>query len=122
MKLLIDSDDNEYLSNQQHLLESNGIPAYISNRDSNRVIPFGISKAGLWVYMDEQYDEAMALLKDPNYVVQKQIDMAQFRELAEEIEQDRSGFNATMRDLLLGSVLLLTAIFGFIYLFDRFLS
>jgi len=48
--------------------------------------------------------------------------MAQFRELAEEIEQDRSGFNATMRDLLLGSVLLLTAIFGFIYLFDRFLS
>ena len=122
MKLLISSGDNEYLYNQQHLLESNGIPAYISSSDSNRVIPFGISKASLWVYLDEQYDEAMQLIKDPDYEVQNKVDVERFREMADEIEQDKSGLNSALRDLLLWSVLLLTGIFGFIYLFDRFIA
>ena len=122
MKLLISSDDNEYLYNQQHLLESNGIPAYISSSDSNRVIPFGISKASLWVYLDEQYDEAMQLIKDPDYEVQNKVDVERFREMADDIEQDKSGLNSALRDILLWSVLLLTGIFGFIYLFDRFIA
>lgn len=122
MKLLISSGDNEYLYNQQHLLESNGIPAYISSSDSNRVIPFGISKASLWVYLDEQYDEAMLLIKNPDYEVQNKIDVERFREMADEIEQDKSGLNSALRDLLLWSVLLLIGIFGFIYLFDRFIA
>ena len=122
MKLLISSDDNEYLYNQQHLLESNGIPAYISSSDSNRVIPFGISKASLWVYLDEQYDEAMQLIKDPDYEVQNKVDVERFREMADDLEQDKSGLNSALRDILLWSVLLLTGIFGFIYLFDRFIA
>ena len=122
MKLLISSDDNEYLYNQQHLLESNGIPAYISSSDSNRVIPFGISKASLWVYLDEKYDEAMQLIKDPDYEVQNKVDVERFREMADDIEQDKSGLNSALRDILLWSVLLLTGIFGFIYLFDRFIA
>lgn len=72
--------DNPYIL--KSLLESNGIPVFISGEGAGRVLPFLLSKPDLWIYLDEQYDEALALIQDPDYEVMNKVDVEAFYELA----------------------------------------
>ena len=53
------------------VLQSNGIPCHISGRFSRHLGGYftGAFKVGLWVLVDEQFDEARKLLADPSYRV-----------------------------------------------------
>ena len=115
MKLLTSSSDSQYLSSMKHLLDENGIPAFVSNEDTNRMIPIGIAKASLWVYIDEQYDEAMMLLKDPDYEVINKVDMETFHELENSMEDSKTSLVGALRDLLIRGVVLLMAMFLFTF-------
>ena len=122
MKLLTSSSDSQYLSSMKHLLDENGIPAFVSNEDTNRMIPIGIAKASLWVYIDEQYDEAMLLLKDPDYEVINKVDMETFHELENSMEDSKTSLVGALRDLLIRGVVLLMAMFLFIKIFDTYFA
>ena len=122
MKLLTSSSDSQYLSSMKHLLDENGIPAFVSNEDTNRMIPIGIAKASLWVYIDEQYDEAMMLLKDPDYEVINKVDMETFHELENSMEDSKTSLVGALRDLLIRGVVLLMAMFLFIKIFDTYFA
>ncbi len=53
-------------------LEAKGIATYVSNRHTNQLLqPFhrANSFAGLWVVVDHQLDDALALLDNPDHVV-----------------------------------------------------
>lgn len=70
MKLVLESSDDAFVRKMHLLLEENGIPAFISEKDTHRVLSYANAiKEGLWLYVDEHEKDARALIKDPNYVV-----------------------------------------------------
>ena len=122
MKLLTSSSDSQYLASMKHLLDENGIPAFVSNEDTNRMIPIGIAKASLWVYIDDQFDEAKQLLKDPDYEVINKVDMDTFHELESSMKEGTTSLVGALRDLLIRGVVLLMVMFVFIKLFDTYFA
>lgn len=57
----------------RRLLASRGIPTYWNPG-------FGGALAPLFVCIDEQYDDAVALLEDPQHVVAHPVDVAEFQQ------------------------------------------
>lgn len=83
MRLLFESGSTDELDNTKALLESNGIPVFISSEETFLMRPgFTGYKKGLWVCLDEQYRDALALLKNPDHQVAQSVDVEAFhREL-----------------------------------------
>jgi hypothetical protein len=91
-------------------LETNGIPALINGENTARMItPFLMTEPSLWVYLDEQRDEALRLIEDPDYEVVNKVDMIEFYKVADTITDKPESLNtalvylgATMAVVLLG--------------------
>jgi hypothetical protein len=68
MKLLFQTDRQPEAVSAKLLLESKGIPAFIGSERSGQVLG-GIfsSTYSLWVELDHQYDDARAILADPEH-------------------------------------------------------
>lgn len=64
------------------LLERNGIPAFITNENSNNLRKWSMSQMGVFVHINEQRDEAINLINNPDYKVQNKVDMAHFVKMA----------------------------------------
>ncbi len=111
MKLIIKNTDTEELYILKNLLESNGIPVFISGEDTARVLPFLMSKPGLWIFLDEQYDEALKLINDPAYEVSNKIDIDEFYEAAHDSSRDSKSLNSTLAGLALFMGLLILVLF-----------
>ena len=86
MRLLFQSHDLQELHGAKDLLEANGIPAFVSFQDSQTALPLG-NGMGLWVYLNEQADDARKLLENPGHRVEQPIDVQAFRA---EIERQQS--------------------------------
>ena len=114
MRRLLKSIDTSQLHVFKELLEANGIPALINGENTARAItPFLMTEPSLWVYLDEQLDEAVKLMDDPDYEVVNKVDMAEFYEVADNITSHPATLNAaliymgvTMGLVLLGLVVL----------------
>ena len=79
MKLLLETTDDAYIDEVQQLLEANGIPVFISNKDTLRVMSHvNAIKEGLWIYIDKQEGDAISLLQDPNHIVSAPVDIDEF--------------------------------------------
>jgi len=95
MKLLTKSTDTSYLHTLKGLLEENGIPASISGENTARMItPFLMTQPGLWVYLDEQFEEASKLINDHEYTVLNKIDVEAFYDMNKEILNNSSSMNS----------------------------
>ncbi|MET0009842.1 MAG: DUF2007 domain-containing protein [Candidatus Thiodiazotropha sp. 6PLUC4] len=109
MKLLTRSNDTEYLNELKARLESNGIPAVVQGEDTARMlIPrFGFQPT-LWVYVDEQFQEALQLIDNPDYKVKAPIDLEAFRKIEPDESEKRAQLNAALLHLMLylGGVML----------------
>jgi hypothetical protein len=110
MKLITKSIDASQLHVLKELLEANGIPALINGENTARMItPFLMTEPSLWVYLDEQRDEALRLIEDPDYEVVNKADMVEFYKIADTITDKPESLNtalvylgATMAVVLLG--------------------
>ena len=111
MKLIIKNTDTEDLYILKNLLESNGIPAFISGEDTARVLPFLMSKPGLWVFLDEQYDEAIQLINNPDYDVINRVDIDDFYETANDPSKSTESLNSVLAGLVFFMVLLMLVLF-----------
>ena len=76
-----------------------------------------MTEPSLWVYLDDQLDEALKLLEDPDYEVINKVDMAEFYEVADNIAGQPASLNAalvylgvTMGLVLMGLVVLFKAL------------
>ena len=96
MKLLIRHAELQYLDELRRRLEASGIPAFVSNRNHAGIPPIGVPKSSLWIYIDEQYREAVSLIHDPGYRVKEPVDMAYFESLRQSFDTDRSALNDTL--------------------------
>ena len=110
MKRVIKSIDASQLHVLKDLLETNGIPALINGENTARIItPFLMTEPSLWVYLDEQRDEALRLIEDPDYEVVNKVDMIEFYKIADTVTDKPESLNtalvylaATMAVVLLG--------------------
>ncbi len=89
--MLARNGDIQYLRSLKQRLEENGIPASIQGEETARMlVPNVAFEPTLWIYLDEQYEEAEALLEDPDYVVINKIDVTEFYENLPSEEEQRS--------------------------------
>ena len=110
MKRVIRSIDASQLHVLKDLLETNGIPALINGENTARIItPFLMTEPSLWVYLDEQRDEALRLIEDSDYEVVNKVDMTEFYKVADTVTDKPESLNtalvylgATMAVVLLG--------------------
>ena len=115
MKLITKSTDTGYFHTLKGLLEANGIPATINGENTARMItPFLMTQPSLWVYLDEQVDEALKLVNNNEYSVINKVDVEEFYELNKNITSDTTAMNAayiklgiTVFSWLLGAFILL---------------
>jgi hypothetical protein len=100
MKLLTKSTDINHLYILKDLLEANGIPAMLKGENTARMItPFLMTEPSLWVYLDDQLDEAEALILDPDYEVENGIDMNEFHNATREISSNPKQLNEALINL-----------------------
>jgi len=112
MKLITKSINTNQLYVLMNLLETNGIPAVVNGDNTARMIsPFLMTEPGLWIYIDEQLDEAMKLIDDPEYEVMNKVDMLEFHEMARHITDRPAGLGAALVQIGLMMTVLLLALF-----------
>lgn len=94
MKLVTKSTDTSYLHSLKGLLEANGIPATIQGDNTARMItPFLMTQPSLWIYIEEQINDAQELIHNDKYIVKNKIDVEEFYELNKNITSDTSIMN-----------------------------
>ena len=71
MKLLQTYEDQWEAEEVASALEAVGIPAYVSATNSHLFgrMQSGALKTGLWISLNHQYDDAMAVLQNPEHIV-----------------------------------------------------
>ncbi|MEM1176132.1 MAG: DUF2007 domain-containing protein [Pseudomonadota bacterium] len=107
MKYLTKSTDIAYLYSLKGLLETNGIPAVIKGENTAQLItPFAMTEPSLWVYIDEQEDEAEKLILDPDYDVQGGIDVDEFYRLTKDVSENPKKLYESLLNLGIGIGLL----------------
>lgn len=83
MRLLGDTGNREEALRQQALLRSRGIPSHLqSNRGRFQ------AKHLLWVSLDDQYEDALAVLSDPEHVVTAPVDIAEYEATLARLDQN----------------------------------
>jgi hypothetical protein len=80
MKLLFESIDRMDIDEAKLLLESRGIPVFVGNEDSARNwgLVYLARRYALWVPLDQQFEDAKALLKNKNHEVSVSIDVEDY--------------------------------------------
>jgi hypothetical protein len=115
MKLLFESTDRDEIYSTRILLESRGIPVFIGNEDS--AINFGplhpARNYSLWVYIDEQCEDALALLDNIDHEVRRPVDIEKYSQSLEQLStQNRQKlFNGLMLALILAIALVVALAF-----------
>ena len=77
MKLLTQYETDSEADSVSARLEDKGIATYVSSRNALGFPGWstGPAMVGLWVLIDEQYEDAMALLYDPEHTVSNPLSM-----------------------------------------------
>lgn len=102
MKMLTRDSDRQYLIELKQRLEANGIPAVIQGENTARmIVPIFLLQPTLWVYLDEQFEDAIKLMDNPDHEVSSKIDMEEFYAMQPSEEQQAHDLNAALLHLLL---------------------
>ena len=83
MKLLAQYSSSFDAEEPSHLLEDNGIATFVSSKRSNKLgdIFTGAFTVGLWVVLDEQYQDACQLLVDPTHKVSNKLSVSEMMQI-----------------------------------------
>jgi len=117
MKLITRDSDNAHLQQLKALLEENGIPAHIGGENIARIIPpIAMSQAGLWIFLDHQFSDAVQLTKNPEHQVTTGIDVEAFYQNQLNGQEQSSQLNSALTHLALvaGGVIVLFFFLAFV--------
>jgi len=100
-------------------LEGAGIPVFVSGENyTNLKIPFMPHNLGVFVYLDDQYHDATALIANPSHKVASPVDINAFYRELEDTENKEHLHKATNN--FLGLVFVLIIVLGFVmYVLSR---
>lgn len=122
MRLLTKDKNKSYLQELKALLEANGIPAVIQGENTARILPsFLMSQAGLWVYLDQQFEDAVNLINNAEHKVTTGIDVEEFYSAQPNEKVQTSLLNKALIELGLFVLYICIGMFVFIKLLE-FLS
>jgi hypothetical protein len=94
MKMIIEDGNLIYLESLRERFEENGIPAVIQGTETARMItPTTLVDPTLWVYLNEQFEDALQLIKNPSHMVATSIDVEQFYSSQPSEEEQSSRLN-----------------------------
>ncbi|MEX0902522.1 MAG: hypothetical protein WDZ76_07325 [Pseudohongiellaceae bacterium] len=79
------TDDADYAAQVRKILTESGIPAYVSCP----VLPEGWAFA-VYVYIDSQYNDALKVITDPNYVVSHPVDAKEYFQNIDKLKEDQA--------------------------------
>lgn len=119
MKLLSEFESEEFAEKTSEDFRNKGILTYISSADSKRLGSFktGALKVGLWVVIDEQYEDALLLLRDPSHQVKVHLSSEEMQLLEDRV----NSANKKYLDSFVNKALFIAVILGSI-LFIIFVS
>lgn len=119
MKLVTKHGNVHYLESLRQRLEENGIPAVIHGTETARmIVPTIVFEPSLWVFLNEQHEDAVNLVNDPHHTVTTGIDVDTFyAQQPSEAEQNAQLINlvgSITVVILIGvfAVFLFTNVFG----------
>lgn len=96
MELVYTTSSADEANEIKNRLENAGIPVMISGENVSRIqLPFLSNNLGVFIYINNQYDDAMALIKDNNHKVTSSIDVDAFYKVVESKEMKRYLDNKT---------------------------
>ena len=75
------------------------------------ITPFLTTAPSLWVYLDDQLDEAEALILDPDYQVVNGVDMGEFHSATREVSANPQYLNEALLNLGVGFAAILFVLF-----------
>jgi hypothetical protein len=117
MKMVARDANAQYLRQLRERLEQNGIPAVVQGENTARMIfSFALFEPTLWIYVDEQFGDAVQLISDPEHVVRTGIDLDGFRQGATGEAPQRADLNRALIHLALFMGLIMSAMLGLIVL------
>lgn len=82
MKLVFETHSKSEAIEVKLLLENNGIPASLSGENMNSIRKYIGGSLGVWVYLDEQVEEARRLIDNPAYEVINPVKVSEFYRVA----------------------------------------
>lgn len=112
MKLITKFSSRDDADEASRLLETNGVATFISSKRSHRIggLFTGAFHVGLWVILDEQYQDAQRLLSDPNHRVERKLTQSEISEIRSSV---RSGDMSQVLKLLF-QLLMMAALFALV--------
>jgi len=89
MKLLDSSFSQNDANGISGFLRQHGILTFISSKDSHRMGSFltAATTVGVWVVLDEQYNDALNLLKNPEHEVSNPLSMEEMQIIESQTNQ-----------------------------------
>ena len=118
MKLLCRANSLEKANELKASLEMAGIPAMISGENFSALrIPLFPNNHGVFIYLDEQYNDAQKVIADPNYMAESAIDVEDFYQLLESAEfrhNVNTGYLAIF-SWLIGTIMVAAVVLYFLY-------
>ncbi len=115
MKMLTRDDDKEYLASLKAKLEESGIPAVVHGEDTARMVFHKyLLEPTLWIYIDEQFEDAVKLMENPNHVVTTGIDMDEFCKITNSKTHQQQAFNEAVKQIAITIGIVMLGIFIFV--------
>jgi Putative prokaryotic signal transducing protein len=112
MQILFHTTEKQEALNVKMVFELKGIPVFIGSENAGPAIGFiGANKYTVWVCLDDQYQDAVALLENPDHEVTSGIDVEDYYKHIE----SESVKSANKNDERLMLALVLIVISGFIF-------
>lgn len=116
MKIITRSTDTGHLNILKALLEDNGIPAFLSGENTARILtPYLMTEPGLWVYFDDQLNEAIKLVNNPDYQVINKLDVRKFYLDSKNLTDKPSAMNDTLIRLGLYLVTIMMGMYALVF-------
>jgi hypothetical protein len=113
MKLILESTDTSALLAKSALLQARGIPTHL-----DEVAHVGVVPQHLYIVLDEQFDDALALLADEDHMVTGPVYPDELDALGPELdEQRRLGANWFMGGLATTAIGLMLLLYLLAWLF-----
>ncbi len=120
MKMIIESGNLVYLESLRGQLEENGIPAVIQGTETARMItPTSLVDPTLWIYLNEQFEDALKLIKNPNHMVATRVDIKQFYSSQPSEEEKSSRLNNLVASFFVYFVIGVFALFIVLKIFGE---
>lgn len=109
MKILFQSNDHDEIEQTKMLMESKGIPVFVANESTaTNLGPLFIPRGYiLWVALDEQFEDAKAVLKDKHHAVSNPVDIENFHKMEDQLRTKNT--KHIFYGLILSIILLLIA-------------